>query len=394
MQNCYIPQRLYRFDLMLQLADLTREEETRILDLGCGPGSLAFRALQHYPNAHVIAVDINPVLLVMGQHVAKTNRHIEFLQADIRQRDWWTGYIGRFDLVLSATSLHWLNAENLAQTYQHIYQVLKPGGRFMNSDHIASDDPEMQTYYRKMLQAKQQAAFLETRADDWDGFWRSLAAELGQLGLQESSWQASQNGISTWEGTDDGLPKNFHVSMLQQCGFEKIEFHWQELGEAIIGARKPADTGKMKSDRGFTAYCGLYCGDCIPSNQELFDAAEKLKEKLDGEQFDRYAGLKSRSNRIFNDYEVFRNVLSELIKLKCGKTCINGGGKPDCRIRECVHRKGLEGCWECSRFEDCELLEPLSVFHGDTPKNNLRLIRKHGVDNWADKRGKHYLWSR
>jgi hypothetical protein len=58
--------------------------------------------------------------------------------------------------------------------------------------------------------------------------------------------------------------------------------------------RKPVNSGKMKSDREFTAYCG----DCIPSNQELFSAAEKLKEKLDEEQFDRYAALKSRSNRV------------------------------------------------------------------------------------------------
>ncbi|MBN1888561.1 MAG: hypothetical protein JW850_11245, partial [Thermoflexales bacterium] len=42
MQNCYVPQRLRRFDLMLQLIDLPREAPLHVLDLGCGPGSLAF----------------------------------------------------------------------------------------------------------------------------------------------------------------------------------------------------------------------------------------------------------------------------------------------------------------------------------------------------------------
>ena len=37
MQNCYVPHRLYRFDLMLKLAGLPREGEAHILDLGCGP---------------------------------------------------------------------------------------------------------------------------------------------------------------------------------------------------------------------------------------------------------------------------------------------------------------------------------------------------------------------
>jgi len=41
-----------------------------------------------------------------------------------------------------------------------------------------------------------------------------------------------------WEGTDDGQPKEFHLAALRQCGFEQVETYWQDLGEAIIGARK------------------------------------------------------------------------------------------------------------------------------------------------------------
>jgi SAM-dependent methyltransferase len=234
MQNCYIPQRLYRFNLMLQLANLSSEGEAQILNLGCGPGSLAFHALQHYPNARIVAVDFDPVLLAMGQQIAKeTTDRIQFMQTDIRQTGSWAEYRGIFDLVLSATALHWLNAEHLAQTYQRIHQVLKPGGWFMNSDHIASDNPETQTRYREMLQAKQRAAFRATGADDWNGFWENLGRELGHLDLQ-----ALRNEAEFWEGTEDGQPKQFHIAVLRQCGFEYVEFHWQDLGEAVIGARK------------------------------------------------------------------------------------------------------------------------------------------------------------
>ena len=235
MQNCYVPQRLYRFDLMLQLADLSREGEVQILDLGCGPGSLAFRALQHCPNACIVAVDFDPVLLAMGQQIAKeTTDHIQFVQADIRQANWWTAYDGIFDLVLSATALHWLSAKHLAETYQRIYRVLKPSGWFMNSDHIASDNPETQTRYRRMLQAKQQAAIRAVRGDDWDGYWENLGRELGQLDLQ-----ALRNEAEYWEGTDGGQPKQVHITVLRQCSFERVEVHWQDLGEAVMGARKP-----------------------------------------------------------------------------------------------------------------------------------------------------------
>lgn len=234
MQNCYVPQRLYRFDLMLRLADLSREGEVQILDLGCGPGSLSFCALRHYPNARVVAVDFDPVLLTMGQGVAQemTDR-IQFVRADIRQADWWEPFEETFDLVMSATALHWLNAENLARLYRRVYQALRPGGWFLNSDHVASDDAEMQVRYRQMLRQRQQAAFRAAEVDDWDGFWQNLSRELR---LSNSS--ASHSEEELWEGTDDGQTREFHIAALSECGFEQVSFHWQDLGEAVIGARK------------------------------------------------------------------------------------------------------------------------------------------------------------
>jgi len=149
----------------------------------------------------------------------------------------------------------------------------------------------------------------------------------------------------------------------------------------------------MARDREFTAYCGLYCGDCIPFTAPLFDAAEKFSDELDKRQFDEYAKLKGRTNEVFNQYGIFRKVLSELATLRCTKTCFNNGGNPDCKIRNCARMKELEGCWECSGFEDCELLWP-SPYHGDTRKHNLRLIKEYGIENWADKRGRHYVWDK
>jgi len=211
-QDCYVPQRLYRFDLMLQWPNLPREAEVHILNLGCGPGSLAFRALERYPNAHVVAVDFDQILLAMGRHVAqdRTDR-IQFLRIDIRDATWWAAYDGTFDLVVSATALHWLGAENLARTYRRVYQALKPGGWLMNSDHIASNNPETQTRYREMLRAKQRTAFRESGADDWDAFWDSLGRELYQLDLQQL-----RNEAEYWEGSDDGQPKRFHIDVLRE----------------------------------------------------------------------------------------------------------------------------------------------------------------------------------
>jgi cyclopropane fatty-acyl-phospholipid synthase-like methyltransferase len=235
MQNCYVPRRIYRFDLMLKLPGLPHEAEVRILDLGCGPGSLSFLALQLYPNARILAVDFDPVLLALGQQVARgTTDHIEFKQVDIREGEWWKAHRSEFDLVVSATALHWLNADHLAQAFRRVYDVLKPGGWFFNSDHAASEDPQIQDLYREMLQQKRQAAFRATKADNWNGFWEALGRAVGQMDLA-----ALRNVNHFWEGTDDGQPKVFHLTALRQRGFEQVEVYWQDLGEVVIGGQEP-----------------------------------------------------------------------------------------------------------------------------------------------------------
>ena len=148
----------------------------------------------------------------------------------------------------------------------------------------------------------------------------------------------------------------------------------------------------MGSDREQTAYCGLYCGDCIPANQSLFDTAAALRQQLDDWQFEKYAQHKSIRNRTFVDYPAFRAVLDALLTLRCPKTCFHGGGNPECAIRVCARQKELEGCWQCDDFETCEILQILCCCHGDTARHNLRMIRQHGVEHWSHTRGKHYVW--
>lgn len=245
MQNCYVPHRTERFDIMLKLPGFPRETELRILDLGCGPGSLSFRALAHFPNARIVAVDFDPVLLAMGQKLAtQKSSQIDFKRVDIREPDWWTSCKCQFHLVVSATALHWLGPENLAQAFRRVLDVLKPGGWFFNSDHVASEDPAKQPSYREMLQRTRQEAFSTTGADDWNGFWESLGHAVGRQDLAKL-----RNVNHFWEGTDDGQPRQFHLASLRECGFEQVKVHWQEFGEAVIGCRKPCGVASGPEQR-------------------------------------------------------------------------------------------------------------------------------------------------
>ena len=233
MQTAYVPDRARRFDVLLTLPDLDPDGAWEVLDLGCGPGSLSLAALERFPQAHVVAVDADPAMLAIGRSVAAARGlggRLTFMQADLRAADWWAPYGGRFHLAVSATALHWLTAEHLAVACGRLWRILRPGGWFLNSDHVAADDPATQARYHDLLAARQAATFSAGNVEDWDTYESALHAALGPDGAA---------GGDTWEGSDDGHPLAWHRATLAACGFGQVAVHWQDLGEMIIGARRP-----------------------------------------------------------------------------------------------------------------------------------------------------------
>jgi hypothetical protein len=82
----------------------------------------------------------------------------------------------------------------------------------------------------------------------------------------------------------------------------------------------------------------------------------------------------------FKNYDKCYKVLGAMVKFRCRKGCRAGGGSPFCKIRKCVQKKEIEGCWLCEDFKDCKKLDFLNSVHGDAHKKNLRTIKRKGKD--------------
>jgi len=130
------------------------------------------------------------------------------------------------------------------------------------------------------------------------------------------------------------------------------------------------------------AYCGLYCGDCPNHKGEIADLARDLRKKLREAKFDRVAGGLSKFFKEFQHYDQCYQTLGGMVKLRCKRTCRAGGGPPSCKMRNCCQKKGIEGCWECDDFETCDKLNFLEPVHKDAHVKNLRILKKHGVDEF------------
>ena len=146
-------------------------------------------------------------------------------------------------------------------------------------------------------------------------------------------------------------------------------------------------------EKELTAYCGLFCGDCIRYKSKASALARKLTEELQRVKFDKYAEVKSLSVKEFKHYKECLEVLDAIAELQCNNIC-RGGGCPTfkCKIIECCNAKGLLGCWECIECENCKELDFLEPFHGDLPKKNLRKIKELGLEQWLEQREKFFKW--
>ena len=147
-----------------------------------------------------------------------------------------------------------------------------------------------------------------------------------------------------------------------------------------------------KEEIALTAYCGLYCGDCIRYRSKAADLARDLLSELQNVQWDKYAKISSAKG--LKHYEQCREVLEAIVARRCDKACRPGGGCPSfhCKIIECCQKRGFEGCWQCDESQSCQEFEFLKPFHGDAPLLNLKRIKELGLDKWTEHRHKFYVW--
>ena len=142
----------------------------------------------------------------------------------------------------------------------------------------------------------------------------------------------------------------------------------------------------MPEEKELIAYCGLYCGDCYRYKGRIADLARDLRKELRQEKFDLTAETMSEISffAAFKNYPQCYELLGEMVKFRCKRTCRGGGGPPVCKIRVCCQKKGIDGCWQCAEFEACKKLDFLKPFHGDAHIKNLRMLKKTGVDSFLE----------
>jgi ubiquinone/menaquinone biosynthesis C-methylase UbiE len=116
-----------------------------LLDLGCGTGLELERLLKRNPRLKLTAIDLSGEMLVRLSkkfNAYPLEHPIELIQGSFFD----ISYTAEFDCVLSTYALHHFSESDKLQLYTRIHRALRPGGRFVFGDYIASSIEQQQQF--------------------------------------------------------------------------------------------------------------------------------------------------------------------------------------------------------------------------------------------------------
>ena len=187
-----LPYRQMGYEVLLEFVPA---DVARVLDLGCGDGEVMARILAARPGVEGLAADFSPEMLERSR-ARFTGTSVEVVEHNLEQplpAEW-----GDFGAVVSAFAIHHVPDARKQALYGEVFEHLRPGGIFLNLEHVDSPTPELH------------AAFLEAAHIDHDDPSNKLALVEPQL-----DW-------------------------LRTIGFEHVDCHWKWREMALLAGVKPS----------------------------------------------------------------------------------------------------------------------------------------------------------
>jgi SAM-dependent methyltransferase len=239
-QEVYLPDREDRFTALIDAVEAgAGRPDLLVVDLGCGPGSLAVRLLSRLPAATVVAVDADPVTLALGSAAYADVPGLRFLDVDLRAPGWQTGLgLSRpVDAVVSTTALHWLTAAELRELYEVVAGLLRPGGLFLDGDHLRLDEaqhPVLTRLDRVLEERESRRRYPDGQAghaEDWEQWWRAVTADPALAGPA-----AERDRRSVRHHGPESTLLAVHVDALRAAGFAEVGTIWQHGSNRVLAA--------------------------------------------------------------------------------------------------------------------------------------------------------------
>lgn len=225
-----IPLADLQIDTMLRLIDRSQTAVTRFLDLGCGDGILGQAILDRFPESAGLFVDFSrPMLDAAQERLAGYDGRVAFRQVDFGQKDWRLeienlplAIPNLYPVIVSGYAIHHQTDERKREIYAEIYDLLQPGGIFVNVEHIAC-----------------RSALCEQVAEDV--FVDAMVAYHQGLGDGRTRDQLAQDLYHRYRPDSAAnilSPVEAQCDWLREIGFAEVDCYLQYLETAVFGGVK------------------------------------------------------------------------------------------------------------------------------------------------------------
>ena len=227
-----IPLANEQINIMLRLIRASQTEVNWVLDLGCGDGILGTAVLDQYPQANGIFIDFSEPMLTAAKKRLSNNPNAHTLLQDYGDRDWLDKRLPidnsqlainnlQFDVIVSGYSIHHQPDERKKEVYTELYHLLKPGGIFINIEHVKSADPWLERRFQELFV---------------DGIH-----QLQQQNGANKTWEDVDREFYSRPDKDANIlaPAEAQCSWLRAIGYEKVDIYLKIFELAVFGGIKP-----------------------------------------------------------------------------------------------------------------------------------------------------------
>ncbi len=219
-----IPLAREQIDVLLRLVEARSATVESIADLGCGNGILSMALLDRYPDAVATLVDHSePMISEARSHLAAYASRCDFITADLSEPGWVRspGDTGGFDVVVSGYAIHHLSDARKRQLYGEIFDLLKPGGLFVNTEHVDSPTEGIGDISDDLL-------------------IDSLHTHQSRIGSDKTREQVAVEFVHRPDKVANILaPVESQCEWLRDCGFQDVDCYLKIFEFAMFGGRRP-----------------------------------------------------------------------------------------------------------------------------------------------------------
>lgn len=177
------------------------------MDLGCGTGSLAEKAMDYFDNIRFVLVDSSEKMLEQSE-VKLKNFDVEYSCEKLQD----VRYNERFHVITAIQAMHYLQEDERYQAIKNVYSSLREGGIFINFENVIPEDEDLKT--RELLR------------------WGRYQQRHGKT-AKEAEEHNKRCGVNYFP-----LTIREHFDLLKKIGFQSVHVFWVSYMQMGIYAIK------------------------------------------------------------------------------------------------------------------------------------------------------------